>query len=66
MNMIDIVQHFPIIALSLIAVFGARAATIYPLLAATTKFTRENIPNVWKQAGKTTISWYFDIRFSTR
>jgi monovalent cation:H+ antiporter, CPA1 family len=48
MNMIDIVQHFPIIALSLIAVFGARAATIYPLLAATTRFTRENIPNVWK------------------
>src|SRR5215467_9402375 len=48
MNLIDIVQHFPIIALSLIAVFGARAATIYPLLAATTRFTRENIPNVWK------------------
>jgi CPA1 family monovalent cation:H+ antiporter len=48
MNLIDIVQHFPIIALSLIAVLGARAATIYPLLAATTRFTRENIPNVWK------------------
>ncbi len=48
MNLIDIVQHFPIIALSLIAVFGARAATIYPLLAATTRFTKENIPNVWK------------------
>jgi monovalent cation:H+ antiporter, CPA1 family len=48
MNLMDIVQHFPIIALSLIAVFGARAATIYPLLAATTRFTRENIPNVWK------------------
>lgn len=48
MNLIDIVQHFPIIAVSLIAVFGARAATIYPLLAATTRFTRENIPNVWK------------------
>jgi len=48
MNLIDIVQHFPIIALSLIAVFGARAAAIYPLLAATTRFTRENIPNVWK------------------
>jgi CPA1 family monovalent cation:H+ antiporter len=48
MNLIDIVQHFPIIALSLIAVFGARAATIYPLLAVTTRFTRENIPNVWK------------------
>jgi CPA1 family monovalent cation:H+ antiporter len=48
MNMIDIIQHFPIIALSLIAVFGARAATIYPLLAATTRFTRGYIPNVWK------------------
>jgi len=48
MNLIDIAQHFPIIALSLIAVFGARAATIYPLLAATTRFAREKIPNTWK------------------
>jgi Na+:H+ antiporter len=48
MNLIDIAQHFPIITLSLIAVFGARAATIYPLLAATTRFARENIPNTWK------------------
>jgi CPA1 family monovalent cation:H+ antiporter len=29
MNIIDIAHHFPIIALSLIAVFGARAATRY-------------------------------------
>ena len=48
MNVIDIAQHFPIIALSLIAVFGARAATTYPLLAATTRFAKENIPNSWK------------------
>ena len=48
MNMIDIVQHFPIIALSLIAVFGARAATIYPILGATTRFAKEKIPNTWK------------------
>ena len=48
MNIVDIVEHFPIIALSLIAVFGARAATTYPLLAATTRFTKENIPNSWK------------------
>ncbi|MDQ6862881.1 MAG: sodium:proton antiporter [Thermoproteota archaeon] len=48
MNLVDIVQHFPIIALSLIAVFGARAATTYPLLAATTRFAREKIPNTWK------------------
>ena len=48
MNVIDIVNHFPIIALSLIAVLGARAATIYPILAATTRFARENIPNTWK------------------
>ena len=34
--------------LSLIAVFGARAPTTYPLLAATTRFTKENIPNSWK------------------
>lgn len=49
MNLANIAQHFPIIALSLIAVFGARAATPYPLLAATTRFARENIPNSWKQ-----------------
>jgi monovalent cation:H+ antiporter, CPA1 family len=48
MNLVDIAQHFPIIALSLIAVFGARAATTYPLLAATTRFAREKIPNTWK------------------
>jgi monovalent cation:H+ antiporter, CPA1 family len=48
MNVIDILHHFPIIALSLIAVLGARAATIYPILAATTRFARENIPNTWK------------------
>jgi Na+:H+ antiporter len=48
MNVLDILNHFPIIALSLIAVLGARAATIYPILAATTKFARENIPNTWK------------------
>jgi monovalent cation:H+ antiporter, CPA1 family len=48
MNVVDIVNHFPLIALSLIAVLGARAATIYPILAATTRFARENIPNTWK------------------
>jgi Na+:H+ antiporter len=48
MNLIDIAQHFPIIILSLIAVFGARAATIYPLLAATTRFAKERIPSAWK------------------
>jgi CPA1 family monovalent cation:H+ antiporter len=48
MNILDIVQHFPIISSSLIAIFGARAATTYSILAATTKFARENIPNTWK------------------
>ena len=48
MNLVNIAQHFPIIVLSLIAVFGARAATTYPLLAATTRFAREKIPNTWK------------------
>ena len=48
MNIIDIAHHFPIIALSLIAVFGARAATTYPILGATTRFAKENIPNTWK------------------
>jgi CPA1 family monovalent cation:H+ antiporter len=48
MNLANIVQHFHMIALSLVAVFGARAATTYPLLAATTRFAKENIPNTWK------------------
>ena len=48
MNIIDIAQHFPIIALSLVAVFGARAVTTYPLLGATTRFAKEKIPNSWK------------------
>jgi len=48
MNVVDIVHHFPLIALSLIAILGARAGTIYPLLAATTRFAREKIPNTWK------------------
>jgi CPA1 family monovalent cation:H+ antiporter len=48
MNVVDIVNHFPLIALSHIAVLGARAATIYPILAVTTRFARENIPNTWK------------------
>ncbi len=48
MNLVDIARHFPIIALSLIVVFGARAAATYPLLAATTRFAREKIPNTWK------------------
>jgi CPA1 family monovalent cation:H+ antiporter len=48
MNLIDIAQHLPIIILSLIAVFGARAATVYPLLAASTRLAKEKIPTVWK------------------
>src|SRR5207245_3768103 len=48
MNLVDIVHIFSIIALSLIAVFGARASTTYPLLAATSRFAREDIPNTWK------------------
>lgn len=48
MNLIDIAQHLPIIVLSLVAVFGARAATIYPLLSATARLARENIPNTWR------------------
>jgi monovalent cation:H+ antiporter, CPA1 family len=48
MNLVDIARHFPLIAFSLVAVFGARAATTYPLLAATSRFAREKIPNTWK------------------
>ena len=48
MNLVDIAQHFPIIALSLIAVFGARVQLPILSLQATTRFAREKIPNTWK------------------
>ncbi len=48
MNIVDTVQHLPIIVLAFIAVLVARAGTIYPLLAATTRFLKENIPMTWR------------------
>jgi CPA1 family monovalent cation:H+ antiporter len=48
MNIVDVVAHFPIIVLSFVAVLAARAATIYPMLAATTRFIGEKIPMTWR------------------
>lgn len=48
MNIVDMAQHLPIIVLAFIAILVARAGTIYPLLAATTRFVKENIPMTWR------------------
>ena len=48
MNVLDMAQHLPIIVLAFIAVLAARAGTIYPLLAATGRFAKENIPGTWR------------------
>ena len=48
MNIVDVGEHLPIIALSFVAVLAARAAAIYPMLAATTRFIGENIPITWR------------------
>ena len=48
MNIVDVGEHLPIIALSFVAVLAARAAAIYPMLAATTRFIGENIPMTWR------------------
>ena len=48
MNVVDMAQHLPIIVLAFIAVLAARAGTIYPLLAAASRFAKENIPGTWR------------------
>ncbi|MFZ0510153.1 MAG: sodium:proton antiporter, partial [Candidatus Nitrosopolaris sp.] len=48
MNIVDVGEHLPIIVLSFVAVLAARAAAIYPMLAATTRFIGENIPMTWR------------------
>jgi CPA1 family monovalent cation:H+ antiporter len=48
MNIVDVAEHLPIIVLSFIAVLAARAAAIYPMLAATTRFIGEKIPMTWR------------------
>ena len=37
MNIVDVAEHLPITVLSFVAVLAARAAAIYPILAATTR-----------------------------
>jgi monovalent cation:H+ antiporter, CPA1 family len=48
MNIISIGQNFLLIVLSLAAVLAARTASTYPILAATSRFTKEKIPRVWR------------------
>jgi len=48
MNIVDVAEHLPIIVLSFVAVLAARAAAIYPMLAATTRFIGEKIPMTWR------------------
>ena len=48
MNIVDVGEHLPIIVLAFLAVLAARAAAIYPMLAATTRFIGEIIPMTWR------------------
>ena len=48
MNIIDVGEHLPIIVLAFLAVLAARAAAIYPMLAATNRFIGEIIPMTWR------------------
>jgi monovalent cation:H+ antiporter, CPA1 family len=48
MNIVDVAEHLPIIVISFLAVLAARAAAIYPMLAATNRFIGEIIPMTWR------------------
>ena len=48
MNIVSIGQNLFLIILASVAVFVARIASTYPILAATNRFTREKIPMVWR------------------
>ena len=48
MNIVSIGQNLFLIILASIAVFVARIASTYPILAATNRFTKEKIPMVWR------------------
>ncbi len=48
MDVIRISQNLPLIIMAFIVVLAARAASTYPILGLTNKFTKESIPNKWK------------------
>lgn len=48
MDIVRIGQNIPLIALAVIIVLTARAASTYPILAATNRFTKEKTIGVWR------------------
>lgn len=48
MDMVRIGQNLPLIALAIIIVLAARAASTYPILAATNRFTKEKTAGAWR------------------
>lgn len=50
MDLEKIVGQIPLIALAFAAVLAARAASAYPILAATNHFVKDKIPTSWKHA----------------
>ncbi len=48
MDVVRIGQNLPLIALAVIIVLAARAASTYPILAATNRFTKEKTTGVWR------------------
>lgn len=48
MDMLRIGQNLPLIALAIVIVLAARAASTYPILAATNRFTKEKTTGKWR------------------
>jgi CPA1 family monovalent cation:H+ antiporter len=48
MDIIRIGQNLPLIALAIVIVLAARAASTYPILAATNRFTKEKTTGAWR------------------
>jgi CPA1 family monovalent cation:H+ antiporter len=48
MDIVRIGQNLPLIALAVVIVLAARAASTYPILAATNRFTNEKIARSWR------------------
>lgn len=48
MDILDMGKNLPLIAMAFGAVLAARAASTYPILAATHRFTQEKWPNLWR------------------
>jgi len=48
MDVVRISQNLPLIALAFGVVLAARAASTYPILSLTNRFTKENTPKTWR------------------